>query len=187
VRIRLPKELWKCILPVIILLGFLTGSAWPGDSAYIRVTLQPPPGPLKMGDTPYFRGTVTNLGHVSAQGLIVYLSLVSLAPGHEQPVDLEDWSAQKAVRIARLDPGYTHSQNWNMRLIQAGKYGVALTVVDPRESRPVISDLVRFEVLPKPTLSRGRVLPVSIGMPLLILVLLGVFSYSRSRMKRSGT
>jgi hypothetical protein len=179
--IRLLKKLWMGVAFAVIGIGFSPVLAWSGDSAPLRVILQPPSGILKMGDTPSFRGFVTNSGNQSVKGLIVYLSLVSLAPGNEQPVDLEDWSAQKALRINLLDPGATVSQNWNMRLIQAGKFGAALTVVNPRENRPVISDLIPFDVVPKPTLALGRVLPVSIGEPLMLLILLGLFTYSRSR------
>ena len=60
-----------------------------------------------------------------------------------------------------------------MRLIQSGKYGIALTVVAPRQKRPLVSDLVPFDVNPKPTLASSRILPVAIGEPLLILILLG--------------
>ncbi len=101
------------------------------------------------------------------------LNGVSLAPGDEHPVDLEDWSAQKAVRIDRLNPGATDFRNWSMRLIGAGKYGVALTVVDPRKPRPIVSDLVPFVIQPKTTLVAGRVLPVAIGEPLFIILLWG--------------
>ncbi len=134
-----------------------------------------------MGDTPNFLGAVTNLGPHPAQGLVVYLSLVSLALGDEHPVDLEDWSAQKAVRIDRLNPGATDFRHWGMRLIAAGKYGVALTVVDPRENRPIVSELVSFEVKPKVTLAARRVLPVALGEPMLILLLWGGMAFYNFR------
>jgi hypothetical protein len=166
--------------------GYHPASA--GNSPALRVTLQTPAGPLKMGDTPNFLGAVTNLSPQPARGLVVYLSLVSLAAGDEHPVDLEDWSAQKAVRLDRLNPGATDFRNWGMRLIAAGKYGVALTVVDPRENRPIISELVSFEVKPKVTLAAGRVLPVALGEPLLILLLWGgmVFYTARSYHKQKA-
>jgi hypothetical protein len=159
-----------------------------GTSPALRVTLRSPAGPLKMGDTPNFLGAVTNLGRQPAQGLVVYLSLVSLAAGDEHPVDLEDWSAQKAVRLDRLNPGATDFRNWGMRLIAAGKYGVALTVVDPRENRPIISDLLPFEVQPKVTLAAGRVLPVALSVPMLISLLWGgmVFYTARSYHKQKA-
>jgi hypothetical protein len=156
--------------------GTMAASAGVGPD--LRVSLQAPAGALKMGDTPNFLGAVTNLGPQPVQGLVVYLSLVSLAPGHEHPVDLEDWSAQKAVRLDRLNPGATDCRNWGMRLIAAGKYGVALTVMDPRENRPIVSDLVPFEIQPKATLVAGRVLPVALGEPAFILLLfLGMVFY----------
>jgi hypothetical protein len=165
------KKLPLIILAASVWLGSSAALAAAGDGPALRVSLQAPAGVLQMGDTPKFLGVVTNLGRRSAKGLIVYLSLVSLAPGDEHPVDLEDWSAQKAVRLDHLNPGATDYRNWGMRLIAAGKYGVALTVVDPREPKPIVSDLTPFEIQPKTTLVAGRVLPVAIGEPLILLLL----------------
>lgn len=175
---------WLCIAVLIILLCLNAGVAWAGDGPSLQVTLKPPAGILKMGDTPTFLGAVTNLGPQTIQGLVVYLSLVSLEPGNEQPVDLEDWSAQKAVRISQLPSGTTNSQKWNMRLIGAGKYGVTLTVVNPKENLPVISELIPFDIMPKPTLVAGRILPVAIGEPFLILSFLGLLGFSRWKLNK---
>lgn len=172
------------LLSLTIIVGTLSFSLFPAPasaSQQVEVALERPTGTLKMGDTPSLIGTITNTGQQPLEGLVVYLSLVSLKPGNEHPVDLEDWSAQKAVRIARLAPGKSSTQRWGMRLIQAGKYGIALTVVDPREKRPVVSDLVPFEVNPKPTLASNRILPVTIGEPVLLLTLLGALRAVRSR------
>ncbi|NOY68066.1 MAG: hypothetical protein GXP53_01030 [Deltaproteobacteria bacterium] len=150
----------------------------------VHVNLQRPAGTLTMGDTPVFSGTVTNMGTKTSQGLVVYLSLVSLKTGKEHPVDLEDWSAQKAVRINRLAPGETNRQEWSMRLIQAGRFGIALTVVDPLENRPIISDLVHFDVQQKATVSSARILPVAAGEPLLLIVIFALFQWRRIRSRR---
>ncbi len=155
------------------------------DGTPIQVSIQQAPtAALKMGDKPVFKGVVKNTGRRNLLGLVVYLSLVSLKPGHEHPVDLEDWSAQKAVRIDRLAPGETHTQGWPMRLIQAGRFGVALTVVDSHESRPVVSDLVPFDIHPKPTIASSRILPVAVGEPLLLLISFGLFHWIRTRSPR---
>jgi hypothetical protein len=181
---RMSVKLLLFILSAATIIGLSPVSAWPDNTALLGVELQPPNKILKMGDTPSFRGTVTNLGKLPVHGLVVYLSLVSLLTGEEQPVDLEDWSAQKAYRIDRLDPGKAVSQNWGMRLIQAGSFGVALTVIDPKENRPVISELIPFTVIPKPTISSTRILPVAIGEPLIFLALLAAYSFSNYRSKR---
>ena len=172
------KKLLLCISIAIIVLVLSATLASAGSGSLLQVTLKSPTGPLRMGDTPNFIGTVTNIGNQPLHGLVVYLSLVSLAQGHEEPVDLEDWSAQKAIRITILDPGATESRNWSMRLIMAGTYGAALTVVNPIEDRPIISNLVHFEVQPKPTLASNRVLSVALGIPLLFLAILGILHLS---------
>jgi hypothetical protein len=102
-----------------IFLMFLTGlfSAYASESYGIKVFLLKPEGKFKMGDTPSFIGIVKNTGKNTAKGLIVYLSLVSLKGGNEHPVDLEDWSANRAVRIDKLMPGKSNKQRWEMRLI----------------------------------------------------------------------
>jgi len=150
----------------------------------ILVEIHGPSEPLTMGDTPTFNGTVTNRGDWNLKGLIVYLSLVSLKPGEERPVDLEDWSAQKAVRIDELRPGQDNTQEWPMRLIQAGRYGVALTVVDPNESQPIISDLLTFDIASKPTMSSSRIVPVAFGEPAFLVLLVGLYWF-RCRFRRS--
>ncbi|HWP47264.1 MAG TPA: hypothetical protein VNM22_08900 [Candidatus Limnocylindrales bacterium] len=139
----------------------------------IQVTLQRPDEILKMGNTPTFIGTVKNLGPQPLKGLTAYIALLSLEPGKEHPVDLEDWSAQTAIHIHQLSAGETHTQGWDMRLIQAGKFGILLTVINPQESRPIVSDLIPFDIQPKPTLASDRILFVSIGEPLFLLFLFG--------------
>jgi hypothetical protein len=151
----------------------------------VQVTIEPPPGALTMGDKAVFQGIVRNAGRQNLQGLVVYLSLVSLEPGHEHPMDLEDWSAQKAIRIERLAPGETSARDWSMRLIRSGRYGVALTVIDPRKSRPMVSALIPFTVLPKPAIASGRIVPVAIGEPLILLFLFGLFSGLHNRWRQT--
>ncbi len=157
--------------------------AFASNTSQIQVTLQHPAETMKMGDTPAFIGTVTNVGEMSLKGLVVYLSLVSLEPGNEHPVDLEDWSAEKAIRIDLLSPGETSTHPWSMRLIQAGKFGVALTVVDPKEKQPIVSHLVPFDVQSKPMLDSRGILFVAIGEPLLLSILIGVLGFFRNRIK----
>ena len=174
---------FQVVLILAVIAGNLfvcTTTATAAEPQSVEISLERPTGTMKMGDTPAFIGTVKNIGRQPLKGLVVYLSLVSLKSGDEHPVDLEDWSAQKAVRINQLLPGETNTQKWGMRLIQSGKYGIALTAVDPQKKRPIVSDLLPFRVKPKPTLSSNRILPVAIGEPLLILILLGTIKVVRN-------
>jgi hypothetical protein len=160
--------------------------SYAAEGPAVRVSIQGQTRALKMGNTPTFTGTVTNVGDHTLQHLVVYLSLVSLKPGHELPMDLEDWSAQKAIRIDKLSSGESHSQGWRMRLIQAGKFGIALTVVDPKENRPNVSDLLTFTIQPKPMLNSSRIIPVAWGEPVLLLAALALAHWTRIRSRRPG-
>jgi hypothetical protein len=173
------------LYPTLLILLVIAGNSYADGNSFIQVSIQAPKGALKMGDRPVFKGAVKNAGQHNLKGLVVYLSLVSLKPGHEHPVDLEDWSAQKAVRIDQLTPGETQKQGWPMRLIRAGRFGVALTVVDPLENRPVVSDLVPVDIQTKPTIASTRIFPVAVGEPLLLLISLGLFHWIRIRSQRS--
>jgi hypothetical protein len=177
---------FESLLFLVVAFLLLATNIFAANAAQVFVTLEPPVGTMKMGETPAFSGSITNIGETPLEGLVVYLSLVSLKPGKEEPVDLEDWSAQRAIRIGRLLPGESSVHEWSMRLIQAGKFGVALTVVDPKEPQPIISPLVSFDIQPKRLLASKRILPVAIGEPLLLVALWGATSFFAGRMKSSG-
>ena len=165
------------VVPATALAGIHTAVHAP---AVISVSLDAPAAPLQMGEVPIFIGKVTNQGSTALNSLVVYLSLVSLQDGSEHPVDLEDWSAQKAVRLDHLAPGETAVQQWKMRLIKPGPFGAALTIVDPTSDQPRISPLARFSIAPKPTVIAGRILPVALGIPLLLAGLFIFISRTRS-------
>jgi hypothetical protein len=121
-----------------------------------------------MGDYLRFWSTITNTSAKPLEGLVAWISLVEIDPGNEQPVDLEDWSAHKAITGVTLDPGQSLRTDWPMRLIKGGDYRVLVSVTD-RSSRLVFtSPMIEFHVNPKPVLQSARVLPVAFGIPLLI-------------------
>jgi hypothetical protein len=136
-----------------------------------------------MGDHLRFWSTITNTGSSPIEGLVAWISLVEIDPGNEQPVDLEDWSAHKAVTGASLKPGEFLRTDWPMRLIKGGDYRVAVSVTDRGGRQVYTSPTVQFHVRQKPVLQAGRVLPVAAGIPLLFI---GLMIFNRTR-RRHGT
>lgn len=169
------------LLGTVIVVPAPASTAEAGHPSPVSVCLKSPGGRLRMGDVPVFIGKVTNTGNQPVSGLVVYLSLVSLASGREHPVDLEDWSARKAIHIDHLGPGESSRQEWSMRLIESGPFGAALTVVDPARNQPQISPLAFFDINPKPTVVSSRILPVALGEPILLLGISGVMYRRRRR------
>jgi hypothetical protein len=134
-----------------------------------------------MGDRLRFWSTITNTGGLPLEGLVAWISLVEIDPGNEQPVDLEDWSAHKAITGASLGPGQSLQTDWPMRLIKGGDYRVVISATD-RNSRIVFtSPTIEFHVRPKPVLQPGRILPVAAGLPLLLI---GLIAFNKIRRRR---
>jgi hypothetical protein len=110
---------------------------------------------------------------------VAWISLVQVYPGQEQPVDLEDWSAHKAVTQAVLQPGQQVNVEWPIRLINAGAYRVVISAVDRETAHVVTSPFVDFQVRRKPVVESARILPVAFGMPVVVLGLMVVRRYRR--------
>jgi hypothetical protein len=177
------KMLRPFVLPV--LLALCAGAT---QAAAISVELRPasdnPPTPT-MGDWMHFRSVIHNNGAKPLEGLVAWISLVAVTPGKEQPMNLEDWSAHKAVTGARLAPGGSLYTAWPLRLIQGGDYRVVISATDRTGRAVYTSETVQFHVARKPVVASTRILPVALGVPLLIT---GLMSYNgvRGRSRHEG-
>lgn len=153
---------------VTIALVLVAGAA---GAAPIEVTLEAAPinpAAPRMGDHLLFHSVIRNTGGQSVNGLVAWISLLRIDPGNEQPVDLEDWSAQKALTAQRVPRGGTLSADWPMRLINSGTYRVVVSTAT-RDARGITtSPAVDFTVAPKPVVESRRVLPAAFGIPLLL-------------------
>lgn len=159
-------------LAFIVLLA-CGGSA--AGAAPLTIELTPSasnPASPQMGDQLSFQTVIRNTGTDPVEGLIAWLSLVQIDKGQEQPVDLEDWSAHQAVSVASLAPGQTVRTDWPMRLIQAGTYRVVIISVSRADTSLTASPFADFVVREKPVVESTRVLPVAIGLPALLALLL---------------
>lgn len=166
-------------LAIIPLLFFLSGSISTVCAAALsplQIDLRPastnPTHPV-MGDQLTFQSTITNAGSVPLHGLVAWISLVEIDPGHEQPMDLEDWSAHKAVSGTILKPGEQLATDWPMRLIQHGDYRVVISATDHEHHHVYTSDMLQFHIARKPVVESRRILPVAMGIPALIGGLIG--------------
>ncbi len=144
-----------------------TGAATPS----LQVELAPDPGnpaSPQMGDHVLYRSKIRNAGAAPMQGVVAWVSLVQVDPGQEQPVDLEDWSAHKAITVSRLEPGQAISTEWPVRLIASGHYRVVVSAA-AGDGALSPSPFVNLAVRQKPVVMLSRVLPVALGVPALLL------------------
>lgn len=145
-----------------------SGSVWAAPRSVDLTAAASNPGSPQMGDHLSFHTVIRNDGPAPIDGLIAWISLVQTDKGKEQPVDLEDWSAHKAVTAASLAFGKTIETDWPMRLIQAGSYRVVVSAVSRSGERLTASPFADFTVRQKPLVESNRVLPIAFGVPLLI-------------------
>lgn len=145
-----------------------SGSVWAAPRSVDLTAAPSNPGSPQMGDHLSFHTVIRNDGPAPIDGLIAWISLVQIDKGREQPVDLEDWSAHKAVTAASLAPGMKLETDWPMRLIQAGTYRVFVSAVSRHSADLTASPFADFQVRQKPVVESRRVLPVAIGIPFLL-------------------
>jgi hypothetical protein len=178
-------RIWKYLLSAVVI-TVLFASVSAATQAPLALDLRPDdknPSIPVMGDHLRFWSTITNTGTTPVEGLVAWISLVEIDPGNEQPVDLEDWSAQKAITGATLGSGQPLQSEWPMRLIKGGDYRVVVSVTDRVSNMVFTSPTLQFHVRQKPVLQAGRVLSVAVGVPLLIIGLL-VFHQTRQHLRK---
>jgi hypothetical protein len=166
------KSMKHILLLVVILLASGAGRAVEATAQSLSLTLSQDntnPSTPTMGDELSFHSAITNRGDKPIEGLVAWISLVEVTPSHEQPMDLEDWSALKAVTAPELAPGVSLETDWPMRLIQDGDYRVVISVTARNQRTVNTSPTVEFHVSRKPTVQSSRILPVALGVPLLLL------------------
>jgi len=139
----------------------------------------------QMGDRLSYHTVIRNDGPQTLDGLIVWISLVQVDKGKEQPVDLEDWSAHKAEAKTALMPGQVIETDWPIRLIQSGLYRVVISAATRTGEALVTSPFADFSVRQKPVVESQRVLPVAFGVPL-ILSLLMIKVWRKGKRRSAG-
>jgi hypothetical protein len=122
------------------------------------------------GDFVEVQADITNNGVDPISNITTYLSLVDNET--HMPVDLEDWSAEKGLFIGTIDAGQVFPLNWKVHFVKAGNYSLSIVAIVEGQDTPQVSTLVNFDVVPKRNLNPGMVLPVALGEPVILLILM---------------
>jgi hypothetical protein len=173
------KRLMICLLiiPLVMLLRHPSAFAKGG----ITASINPPTIHAYMGDRITYTGTITNDSDKPVENIIAYISLANVTPGREAPLDLEDWSANKAVKIAAISPHGSYKGQWPISLIDSGSYVAYITVVDKNGNSPLISSMSRLEIKRILRLNPHNVLPVAFGEPAVLGLLFLLVDFRRRK------
>ncbi len=131
------------------------------------------------GDYVTIEGQITNTGDQPLAEITTYISLVDNE--NKLPVDLEDWSAEKGLFIGSIEAGQALPLNWKIHFVKAGDYSLIVVAAAPTSDTPRVSKITHFHVAAKQNLNPGKVLPVALGMPLLLLFIMATVNYLRQK------
>jgi hypothetical protein len=172
---RLPLLLSTIILTILVNYATVFGAS------RVTVSIDPLSIQANMGDKITYTGTITNNSDNVANNIIAYISLVNVTQGQESPMDLEDWSANKAIKVDAIPPHGIYEGKWPMRLIDSGSYVAYVIVVDKNNDIPVSSAVSRLEIKRVLRLNPNNVLPVALGEPLLLGIVFMIISFRRKK------
>jgi hypothetical protein len=165
----------------MIFLAIMMNYASASAADCITVSINPPSIQANMGDKIIYTGTITNISDKPVANVIAYISLANVTQGKESPMDLEDWSANKAIKVNTIPPHGTYEGKWPMRLIDSGSYVAYITVVDKNDNTPVCSTMSRLEIKRVLRLNPNNVLPVAIGEPVALGMVFMFVAFRRRR------
>jgi hypothetical protein len=133
----------------------------------VSVTVNPNDSSLpRVGDQLTFHSVIVNRDVAGAAGVIVWLTLLRLDAGHEQAMDLEDWTNDAVLSVEMLPSTAVVRRNWKLRLIAPGTYRVLVNAVTRDAAVPVVAASEIFLVLPKPIVESSLVLSLALGFAL---------------------
>jgi len=171
------------LLVTVLLAGLaaLALSRTPGAGA-VSVQVDRTAISTALGHKFQFRSTISNRGSVAARHLIAHLNVLSLRSGVY--VDPEDWSSNRTRYLPPIPAGRSIDVNWRMQAVNAGSFGVYVAVLPQSGAAvpPTTGPTVRVSVAHRNTLNSGGILPLALGIPaVLCVLLLGL----RARRRRS--
>ncbi len=130
-----------------------------------------------------FTSTVTNDGSQARSGLVAHLNVLSTDP--DVYVDPEDWSTHRTVY---LDPLAAHGSvrlPWKVQAVNDGHFVLYVAITTRSGAAPVVaSDGVRLTSTAQRTVNAGGVLPIALGVPGVVLLLLMATLVRRHRLRR---
>lgn len=135
----------------------------------------------RVGQRISFGSTVRNNGDGPATDLVAHLNVLSADPGVY--VDPEDWSGQRTIYLRPLPAHSSVRLPWRVQVVNDGRFLVYVAVTARDGKAPVVaSNGLELSATARRSLDAGGVLPVALGAPgLVVLLLVGSIVRRRRR------
>jgi hypothetical protein len=147
----------------------------------LSVRVDPARVATTLGHTSTVRSTITNHGAVTTEGLIAHLNVLSYDSGVY--VDPEDWSSHRTRYLGPIPPGGSTTITWKIEAVNAGRFAVYVAVLPrrPAPGAPTTGPAVELSVAKRSTIDSAGILPLALGIPALLGVLLVGLRLRRGR------
>jgi hypothetical protein len=96
-------------------------------------------------------------------------------------VDPEDWSPRRTQFLGELPAGQSSQLTWEVQAVTAGPMILYVTVTQAGTSDVAVSGQLHMTVQGRREVDAGRVLPLVVGVPATVLVLLALAGLRRRR------
>lgn len=174
----------KAGIVLAILLGFvITGqSAMAMEQPNVEVKVI---SPQQVKDYPGKETTVkaqiTNHTSQSIKDLVVYITMVDM--GKKWTVNLEDYSADQPQQVKELKPGETKEISLPIRFVYTSNYYLYVTATSAHSFDVYSSNGIPIEIMGNTKINPTIIQVVSIGTPLLILILVWM-NFTKTKKRR---
>jgi thiamine pyrophosphate-dependent acetolactate synthase large subunit-like protein len=122
--------------------------------------------------------TVHNESGETMSGLIAHLNVLSSDP--ETYVDPEDWSSRRTQYLDPLAPHRSATLTWHVQAVNSGSLILYVAVTDTTHGTVTAGPPIELAVTRQPSIDAGGILPLAIGVPAAVGLLMA-FNLLRRR------
>jgi len=126
-----------------------------------------------------FTSTVRNESGETISGLIAHLNVLSSDPGTY--VDPEDWSSRRTQYLDPLAPNESATLTWRGQAVNSGPLVLYVAVIDNTHGTVTASPAIELAVRRQPSIDASGILPLAIGVPAAVGLLLALNLLRRRR------
>jgi hypothetical protein len=167
-------------LPTVAVPSLATAA--PGPAPAVSVELDQTSRSVRIGQRFGFTSTVRNDSNQPLSGLVAHLNILGLDP--DIYVDPEDWSSRRTLYLDPLPAGGSARLQWNVQAVSTGRLVLYVTVAAKEGADQLTaSSALRLAVAQQRMLNAGGVLPLAVAMPASLLLLLGITTLRRRRLR----
>ena len=160
-----PRRPGRLALAASLALAVLAAFAGEARGANVSVSVDREQVTTKLGKKFVFSSTITNHASTASGPLIAHLNVLSYGSGVY--VDPEDWSAHRTRYLPSVPPGGSTTLAWRVEGVNAGSFGIYVAVL-PQSAvakPPATGPVVHVTVTQRRTLNSGGILPLALGIP----------------------